>query len=128
MFPKRHEMSRGFLALSDLADKQGLSEKAISNARIALRVADPGTPQALRAKSRLKLAEAEEFENAGVAISELYQAILEGDPKQVGAKKKQNRLTSTNIPTERLVIKSLIVSILVFLAFSLVFWRLKKRF
>jgi hypothetical protein len=44
----------------------------------------------------------------------------------IGARKKQNRLTSTDIPIERLVIKSLIVSILVFLAFSLVFWRLKK--
>ncbi|MCP4198048.1 MAG: hypothetical protein GY762_12945 [Proteobacteria bacterium] len=128
MFPKRHEMSEGFLALSDMADRRGQAEKAIANARMALRVADPGSPQARRAKSRLKWAEAEAFEKAGIAVSDLYQTILDGDPKHIGALRRQKGLTSTEVPVDRLIIKSVAVSVLVFLALSLVFWRLKKGF
>jgi tetratricopeptide (TPR) repeat protein len=128
MFPKRHEMSEGFLALSDMADQLRKPEKAILNARLALRVADPGSPQAMRAKSRLKWAEAEAFEKTGLAVSELYQAILKGDPKHLGARRRHKKLASTEIPMDRLIIKSVVVSVLVFLALSLVFWRLKKGF
>lgn len=122
MFPTRHEMAAGFLALAAALGGDGKADGARAATMMAARVAGSGTPEAALAKARLDWLEAEAGRKGGAPDVELYRRVAAADPENADARRLAERLASGAPGTFRLVTKALIVSALLFLA-VLVAWR-----
>ena len=93
--------------------------------RTALRVADPKSPIAGRAQAAIDWRRAEDLLSRGILDLELYRSVLVNDPGHREAKERVKYLGGAATPPSRIVTKSLTVSLLIFLASMLVYFRLR---
>lgn len=123
MFPRRHEMATGFLELAALREEQEALDTARDATLLALRVAQPGSPEHGRAQARLKWIEAEVNRKAGAVDPVLYARIAEMDPDHGEAASLARELAVDDPRMRNLGRKAVMISLLVFLAAILVIRR-----
>jgi hypothetical protein len=127
MFPKRHEMAGGFLALLD--ELAGTGEEAGSRAAamMAARIAAPGSKEAALSKARLDWLEAEATRKGGAPDAELYRRIAAADPANRDAARLAERLSSAGPSIARVITKAIAVSLLLFFAVIVAYRRFGAR-
>ncbi len=120
MFQRRFEMAAGLLQRADRLEEQGRRDEARESTLLALRVAEPGGPEAGRAEARLLWLEAEATRFGGVLDEGLYRRALRIAPGFARAKRWIGDDRGDGLG--ELAVKGVIVSFFVFLA-ALLVWR-----
>jgi hypothetical protein len=116
MFPNRHEMATGFLALAkERGDEERLDEARVAT-MVAARVARPGSDEARLAAARLEWLEAEACRKGGAPDAELYRRIAKVDPENADARGWADRFSGQGGGKGDLVLKGVVVSLLLFFA------------
>jgi hypothetical protein len=114
MFPKRSEMTPGFLRLAARCEEQGRLEEARDATLLALRVAEPGSADRDRAAARLRWIEAEVNRLGGAADAELYAEIARMDPQNTDAAALAAELGAGDPRARGLPRKAMLISLFVF--------------
>jgi hypothetical protein len=127
MFPNRHEMAAGFLALARRRAADDRADEASAATRIAARVARPGSEEARVAEARLRWLEAETGRSGGAPDARLYEEIANADPDNGDARGWADRLSGKGRDVRALVIKGLVVSTLLFVAVLVAYRRFGAR-
>lgn len=125
MFPRRAEMAAGFLDLADTIKGERAIDRKKAALMLAKRVSPPKSPSAKQADAKLMWLQAEAYRQAGLAPLALYHRILALDPKHTGAKEMIDSLTPEKNTKRDLVVNAAQVSFVIFLAFTLIFMRLR---
>ncbi len=125
LFPRREEMAEGFLALSRSFDEAAEPKRLKEALLMALWVSDPESDIAKRIKARQLWMDAQSFKKAGLAAPDLYRRILALDPTHEEAKEMLAELLPKESGRNRVVIKAVIVSFIIFLASLLIFLRIR---
>lgn len=124
MFPRRHEMADGYLALAVRHEEQERLDEARAATLMALRVAQPGSPLHGRAAARLKWIEAEVNRRGGAVDPQLYAQIAEMDPDNEDAADLARGLAVGDPRLRNLALKAVLISVFVFMAAMLVVRRI----
>jgi hypothetical protein len=127
MFPKRHEMATGFLALAKERGEKDRLDEARASTMMAARVARPGSEEARLAAARLEWLEAEAYREAGAPDAELYQRIAKADPENADARGWAERFSGQGAGKGDLVLKGVVVSLLLFFAVLVAYRRFGGR-
>lgn len=126
MFSRRHEMAGGFLELATAHEKEGRLEKAREASLMAFRVAAPNTEGSRKAMAKLDWLEAETLRAGGAFDEELYRRIAQEDPENAAARRWAEEYSETDDGIERLVVKALEISLVLFLGVLLLYLRLGR--
>jgi hypothetical protein len=126
LFPKRGEMSEGFLALSRAHEESNKTDRAREALQVAQWISEPGSELAGRLEARQLWLQARELAAAGLAAPGVYRRILELDPDHEGAKEMLGQLAPEESAASKLVTKAILVSFLIFLASTLVYLRIRS--
>ncbi len=125
MFPKRREMAEGFWAFSNALSRQDRTDEAMTMLRLAERTADMASPLGKRIRAHRLFLEAEALRETGLIDPARYVEVIERDPEHEAAIARLREVTQPHAPSEKLAMKSLIVSFVVFCAALLVYVRLR---
>ena len=127
MFPRRNEMAPGFLDLARSLDDHADGDTKKAMLMMARRVAQPDSAVAKRCEAELMWLEGESLRKQGLAATALYQHILALAPDHAGAKEMVETLTPPKKGMQELVIKAVMVSVIIFLAITLIFLRVRTQ-
>jgi hypothetical protein len=125
MFPRRGEMTEGFLARAAELERAGDSDGSRRTAMLAWRVSAPGSEQARRAEARLGWLRAEAMRHRGVLDLDLYRRIAEFSPDP-GAAAERVREGERGSSGGQLALQAAVVSAALFAGGLLVLVRLRR--
>ncbi len=127
MFPKRSEMAACYLEFATSLAEDDRNEDAKQKLSMADRLAEDGSEVSRRVRASVTFRKAEDLRKAGTVDPELYKKVLDYDPDHQMARVRYETLTGKRPPTLSLVIKSIAVSLIVFLAAMLVMRRIRTK-